>query len=64
MSDFAFLSEFVLGVDRFLMMGWFFVDFLESDVSVDLEIRVGNNPVGLKNPLCAWQPGANLESGM
>ncbi|ODM90554.1 CUB and sushi domain-containing protein 1 [Orchesella cincta] len=34
----------------------------DSEVSVDLEIRVGNNPVGLKNPLCAWQPGANLHA--
>jgi hypothetical protein len=31
-----------------------------STQSVDLEVRVGNNPLGLKNPLCVWQPASDL----
>ncbi|XP_021968417.1 sushi, von Willebrand factor type A, EGF and pentraxin domain-containing protein 1 isoform X1 [Folsomia candida] len=33
---------------------------VSTSQSVDLEVRVGNNPLGVKNPLCVWQPASEF----
>lgn len=46
---------FLLCMNNELNVSFFFISFLDFQLH-DLEIRVGDNEIAQRNPLCAWFP--------